>query len=105
MNTRLHGSRAFTSGVFPTRDCCFGGRQTTTEIVVAPEIGTIDDRAENLRVGGRLNNAALSHNPAHPLILSNKGPFTQLVIAEAHELVHHAKTKRILSPRFCRNFG
>ncbi|EFX62669.1 hypothetical protein DAPPUDRAFT_269972 [Daphnia pulex] len=27
---------------FRTRDCCIGKRQTTTEIVVAPEIGTVD---------------------------------------------------------------
>jgi transposase len=39
----------------------------------------------------------LSHDAAHPVILSNKGPFTQLIIDEAHERVHHAKTERTLS--------
>lgn len=60
---------------------------------LAPSI----DREGTLRVGGRLNNAALSHDATHPLILSNKGKFSTLIVADAHERVHHVNTERTLS--------
>lgn len=67
---------------------------------LAPSI----DREGTLRVGGRLNNAALSHDATHPLILSNKGKFTTLIIADANERVHHAKTE-VLSRGFFEILG
>jgi hypothetical protein len=67
--------------------------RSSSLLKLAPSI----DSAGIRRVGGRLNNAALSHDAAQPVILSNKEPFTQLIIAEAHERVHHAKTESTLS--------
>ncbi|XP_071947928.1 uncharacterized protein [Antedon mediterranea] len=42
-----------------------------------------------LRVGGRLDNSDLSFNAKHPIILSPKGPLTNLIIRYYHESVGH----------------
>lgn len=42
-----------------------------------------------LRVGGRLNNANLTYDEQHPIILTGKTAVTVLIIRDAHERVFH----------------
>ncbi|XP_018397750.1 PREDICTED: uncharacterized protein LOC108775769, partial [Cyphomyrmex costatus] len=47
------------------------------------------DASGLLRVGGRLQNALLSEDEKHPLILPRKSTLTTLVIADAHQRAFH----------------
>ena len=43
-----------------------------------------------LRVGGRLDQASLSYDQKHPLVLADNDRFTSLIIQRAHQETHHA---------------
>lgn len=50
-----------------------------------------------IRVGGRLENANISYNSKHPIILPYSHPFTRLVVTNEHARSLHAGTQTTLS--------
>lgn len=55
------------------------------------------DENNIIRVGGRLRNANISNNGKHPIIMSNKGPLTLLIVADAHQKTMHGGIQMMLS--------
>ena len=61
------------------------------------EFGVFTDEHGLLRCGGRLQNAQLSQNQKHPLLLYQTHPFTSLVVQNCHANVHHNGVKETLT--------
>lgn len=55
------------------------------------------DKQNVIRVGGRLQNAAISPDARHPILLSANHPFTHLVIAQEHQRQLHAGAQATLA--------
>lgn len=56
----------------------------------------LDDKGM-LRLGGRLQNADISENAAHPVVLSGANPLSSLIIAEAHITLLHGGAQLMLN--------
>lgn len=50
-----------------------------------------------MRVGGRLQKAALSNNSAHPLLLSTRSHTVVLLVRQTHQLLLHACPSTVMS--------
>ena len=50
-----------------------------------------------LRVGGRLDQAELSYDAAHPMILPKKHHIKQLTVADVHNRCRHAGVNHVLA--------
>ncbi|XP_026743662.1 uncharacterized protein LOC113505243 [Trichoplusia ni] len=60
-------------------------------------LNPILDKDGILKVGGRLENAALSRSQKHPIILSNKNRLCELLIKQAHEATLHGGARLTLA--------
>ena len=68
-------------------------RQSSNLKSLAPFV----DAVGVLRVGGRLENAELSYNAKHPVLLPSNHHFTRLVFDHFHKFQHHLPPTRLLN--------
>ena len=61
------------------------------------EFGLFTDESGILRCGGRLQNAGLSHDQTHPVLLNANHPLTRLAVLQAHDTVCHNGVKETLT--------
>ena len=61
------------------------------------QFGISEDSTEIWQNGARLQNADITYNQTHPVLLDKDRPFTRLVVVKAHSAVHNNGVKDTLA--------